>query len=102
MSTVSAPTALWAIVALALNTACQPSGSILYSAPGHSRALRTSPLVCLADMIVIILSFLNMVFQGNSFRDSARTNLYSGLHRDDAGANEEARIEQPTPNAQAP
>ena len=76
MSTVSAQSAFWAVIALALNTACQPAGSVLSSQAAHSRALRTSPIVCLADATVTLLTLVTLLGKGNGVRNSARMGLY--------------------------
>jgi len=92
MSTVSALSAIWAIAALSLNTAYQPAGRILEYAPTHSRALRTSPVVCLADSIVIIISFLNLLFQGHGLRQNARVVLYLRSHPVGTDPKTEAKV----------
>ncbi|MCJ1384187.1 hypothetical protein MMC17_007303 [Xylographa soralifera] len=94
MSTVSAQSAFWAVIALALNTACQPTGSILASPAAHSRALRTSPAICVADAIVTLSTFLALLVQRHGVRDSARAVLYWRFHANGAEPEEEAKIEQ--------
>ncbi|MCJ1437756.1 hypothetical protein MMC27_007143 [Xylographa pallens] len=94
MSTVSAQSAFWAVVALALNTACQPTGSVLSSPAAHSRALRTSPIICVADAIVTLLAFVTLLAQRHGVRDSARAILYWRFHENGVEPEEGAKIEQ--------
>ena len=94
MSTVSAQSAFWAVNALALNTACQPTGSVLSSPAAHSRALRTSPIICVADAIVTLLAFITLFAQRHGVRDSARAVLYWRFHGEGVEPEEEAKIEQ--------
>ncbi|MCJ1286386.1 hypothetical protein MMC26_005731 [Xylographa opegraphella] len=94
MSTVSAQSAFWAVVALALNTACQPAGSVLSSPAAHSGALRTSPIICVADALVTLSTFVALLVQRHGVRQSARAVLHWRFHENGAEPEEAAKIEQ--------
>ncbi|MCJ1400754.1 hypothetical protein MMC11_003962 [Xylographa trunciseda] len=94
MSTVSAQSAFWAVVALALNTACQPPGRVLSSPPAHSRAVRTSPIICLADAFITLYTLITLLVQRHGVRESARATLYWRFHEDGVDPDEQANIEQ--------
>ena len=58
----------WAIVPIALNTMCQPSGRILGYASKYNFALRCSPLVCAASAVDTVLRTIVFWIQQRSFK----------------------------------
>ena len=64
--------AFWALVGLALNTFTQSPGKVLGFPEKSGRCLRTSPIICLADTIFILLVYLVFRCRGKSHVGSAR------------------------------
>ena len=64
--TVSASSALWAIIALSLNAMTQRSGADRFPSNDTLSPARTSPIVCLADMVVGGLWLIQGVRRGLS------------------------------------
>lgn len=62
----------WAILPIALNTMCQPSGRIVGFSVQDSFALRASPLVCAISTIDTISRILYTFIKGKSFPTSCR------------------------------
>ncbi|KAF1826778.1 uncharacterized protein K489DRAFT_429095 [Dissoconium aciculare CBS 342.82] len=55
--TVSWSTLFWIIVPIAFNTMTQPGGSVICAIPEVGFALRSSPLICAVDAILLIYQF---------------------------------------------
>ena len=96
MATVSWQSAFWAIIALGINTACQPAGSVLGYSSEFGKALRTSPFVCIADSVLIYAYWLVFCLKGYGVRKGARAVLLhrSRFHEDLHGANQQSRFER--------
>ena len=57
-SRLSWSSACWAIVAIGINTACQPFGKVLGLPYEHSFALRCAPIICFMDTFLMLLDAL--------------------------------------------
>ena len=62
----------WSLFSIALNTTIQPCGSICGFEPSRSIYLRSSPFVCIADTLGLIMRFIQHTFQGQSPFSAAR------------------------------
>ena len=69
---VSWRSAYWAIVGLALNTFMQSPGIVLAFPEQSGRCLRTSPIICFVDTILIIFKYLALRWMGMGHVNSAR------------------------------
>lgn len=58
VSTVSWQTAFWSLLAIALNTCLQDCGSVCAINRDFALLVRSSPIVCLVDTLIIFLQFI--------------------------------------------
>jgi hypothetical protein len=68
--TVSWQSAFWALVAIALNSMCQPSGKVCRFPSADSFYLRSSPIVCAVDSLQTILKSICFLLLGHPPRDA--------------------------------
>ena len=69
---VSWRSAYWALVGLALNTFVQSPGTVLAFPEQSGRSLRTSPIICIVDTILILFKYLAFRRLGMNHVDTAR------------------------------
>jgi hypothetical protein len=62
----------WSLFSIALNRIIQPCRSICGFEPSRSIYLRSSPIVCIADTSMLIIRFINCIYQGQSPFRAAR------------------------------
>ena len=67
---VSAASALWALIALAINAMTQRSGADRFPSADALSPARSSPFVCLADVVVVALWLVHGMRQGLGVRGS--------------------------------
>lgn len=92
MATVSRQSAFWAVVALGLNTFTQSGAKVLGFPAEDSRALRLSPIVCIADALGVVSSVAFFCYRSRSFKDGfTLAARYRGLTEDDPA---EPRLER--------
>lgn len=72
MATLSSQSALWTILTLALNTLVQPVDKVFGSEGNLGRALRLSPIVCLAEVAFTLLAMSHFWRKTHSLAQSCR------------------------------
>ena len=86
---LSWPSACWALIAIGINTMCQPFGRVLGLPHQHSFALRSSPIICIVDSFAMLLQFVcrgiqrRSAFEGVNLTVQAR---FAGVQVDKDGS----------------
>ncbi|KAF3291174.1 hypothetical protein TWF970_000406 [Orbilia oligospora] len=74
---LSAASAFWGLVGLALNVIIQPTGRVCGFHPSVRAQVRSSPIVCVADSICIVTRLLfNIFYYKLSFKKACRLTLH--------------------------
>src|SRR6266480_4646464 len=74
---VSWQSAYWGLVPLAINVMAQPSGRICGFNSRWRFYLRSSPIVCVVDLVALLLRFIILLFRGHSFAEAMGYTLES-------------------------
>lgn len=69
---VSWQSIFWALVPLALNTMVQPTGQFLGLPKQYALMLRSSPIVCVVDCALVLITLIRFIWQGSSISTAVR------------------------------